>query len=163
MATHHLPSMPGYPERRLRHACTMVDQKTKCPRCSGMVVTHLLYEPYCLMCGWVDHGEIDNSTPLYGARTTTKAHLKPCAKCGADISWRRGRAKYCEKCSPRKHRSPGLTSCSTCGVSLADRHGLTRYCYDCAADRLVTQNQRWAKNEVSGKETGDLDPINTER
>ena len=67
-----------------------------CPRCSGMVVQHALYEPYCMQCGWVDHGEmpaitLDKET---NARMPTKYKRRPCARCGVDVSFLRLRRFY---------------------------------------------------------------------
>lgn len=64
--------------------------------------------------------------------------MKTCKSCGADISERKGNAKYCPKCSKekalernRQYRNRQKNYCQRCGKDISDRAPHAKYCLDC--------------------------------
>ena len=64
--------------------------------------------------------------------------MKTCKSCGADISERKGNAKYCPKCSKekalernRQYRNRQKNYCQRCGKDISDRLPHAKYCLDC--------------------------------
>lgn len=64
--------------------------------------------------------------------------MKICKTCGADISERKGNAKYCPKCSKekalernRQYRNRQKNYCQRCGKDISDRAPHAKYCLDC--------------------------------
>ncbi len=80
--------------------------------------------------------------------------MKTCKICGADISERKGNAKYCPKCSKekalernRQYKDRQKNYCQRCGKDISDRAPHAKYCLDC----IQKQTRKPPKTEIFSK------------